>query len=98
MGRKLLDDLSPPALSAAMRGGTAGWGQHGSMTEHVRYAEPVDARSRRRCHCGCRKRATHRGMANGVCLTMGCELFVRGWVKDPFAALRASATRGAVER
>ena len=76
-----LKNLSRPALSAAMRGGTTEWGQRGSSLDHVRYFEPVDPKSRRRCHCGCKRRATHRGMANGICLTSGCELSMARWVK-----------------
>lgn len=75
-----LNNLSRAALSAAMRGGTDGWGQVGS-TEHVRYAEPVPSTSRRRCSCGCKRRATHYGKANGVALGIGCEMSIRRWVK-----------------
>lgn len=74
-----LNKLSPAALSAAMRGGTAAWGEVGSAADHVRYLEPIN--SRRKCHCGCGGRKTHAGMANGVCLMSGCELRVRRWVK-----------------
>ena len=77
-----LNDLSPAALSAAMRGGTRGWGRHGSSITHVRYAEPAPPRSRRRCHCGCVQRATHIGKANGVALMSGCELRVARWVRE----------------
>jgi len=76
-----LKTLSPAALSAAMRGGTNRWGQWGSQDDHVRYAEPMESRSRRRCSCGCKRRATHKGMANGVCLRSGCDLSIRRWVK-----------------
>ena len=76
-----LNKLSPTALSAALRGGTQDWGQYGSSIDHVRYAEPVDSKSRRRCHCGCKRRATHVGMANGLALTEGCELAVARWVR-----------------
>jgi len=76
-----LTKLPPAARSAAMRGGTKNWGTHGSSTEHVRYALPVRPTSRKRCSCGCNRRATHRGMANGVCLFRGCELSVRRWIK-----------------
>lgn len=76
-----LNKLSPSALAAAMRGGTQEWGLHGSAIDHVRYAEPVPAKSRRRCHCGCKRRATHNGMANGVALTDGCELAMARWVR-----------------
>ena len=44
---------------------------------------PAPPRSRRRCHCGCGKRASHMGQANGVTLMMGCELSVARWVKSP---------------
>lgn len=76
-----LTKLSPAARSAAMRGGTENWGTHGSSTEHVRYTLPVRSTSRKRCSCGCNQRATHLGMANGVCLFCGCELSVRRWIK-----------------
>jgi hypothetical protein len=74
-----LNKLSKSALSAAMRGGTAAWGVMGSSIEHVRYAEPI--KSRKKCLCGCEGKRTHAGMANGVCLTSGCELTIRRWVK-----------------
>jgi hypothetical protein len=74
-----VNDMLPAERSAAMRGGMAGWGAIGSVS-HARYAMPVESRSRRRCHCGCRMRATHKGMANGVCLTTACELAIRRWV------------------
>lgn len=77
-----LNNMSPAARSAAMRGGMDGWGQVGGLPGQIRYHETVDAKSRRRCGCGCRRRATHRGMANGVCLTMGCDLSIRRWVKE----------------
>lgn len=73
--------LSPSALSAAMRGGTSGWGEHGSSNAHIRYAESQNNLRRKKCHCGCGARATHRGMANGVCLRAGCEMSIRRWVK-----------------
>jgi len=76
-----LNNLSPAARSAAMRGGTAGWGQIGGLEGQVRYVEPLPANARRRCSCGCERRATHQGMANGVALTAGCELSVRRWAK-----------------
>ena len=76
-----LHKLSPAALSAAMRGGTAGWGQIASAAEHVRYSQPVQPNSRRKCHCGCGRRATHLGMANGMALASGCQLAIQRWVK-----------------
>jgi hypothetical protein len=84
-----LSKLSPSALSAAMRGGINGWGQCASSERHVRYAEPVDSRSRRRCHCGCNRRASHRCMANGMSLGSGCELWVARWVRNPQDAIRS---------
>lgn len=77
-----LNDLAPAALAAAMKGGTDGWGEVGSAARHVRYAIPAMPRKRRKCSCGCDQRATHRGMANGVCLMSGCELRVRRWIRD----------------
>lgn len=79
-----LNKLSKPALAAAMKGGTAEWGQMASAVDHVRYAEPQTARGPhyRKCHCGCGKKAKWRGMANGICLTEGCELSVRRWARD----------------
>jgi hypothetical protein len=76
-----LNKLPPAALSAAMRGGTAGWGQVASSAEHVRYAQPVRPTSRRKCCCGCGQRATHQGMANGCALASGCQLAIQRWVK-----------------
>jgi hypothetical protein len=58
------------------------YAQHGSASEHKRYYLPVATKSRKKCHCGCNRRATHKGMANGVCLTTGCELYIRRWVRD----------------
>lgn len=76
-----LSKLHPKALAAAMNGGTAGWGQVASAAEHVRYAQPVRPSSRRRCGCGCERRATHMGMANGCGLATGCALAIARWVK-----------------
>jgi len=73
------------------RCGTEEWGVRGSATEHHRYAEQIDPRSPHRCGCGCKRRASHRGMANGICLATGCELWIRRWVRDPASAIRARA-------
>lgn len=79
-----LDKLSPAALKAAMTGGTAEWGQRASAIEHVRYIQAiVGRRGRRKCYCGCNRRATHLGMANGIALAHGCEMAMRRWVVDP---------------
>lgn len=77
-----LNDLAPNELSAAMRGGTEAWGEIGSSERHVRYALPQLPKKRRKCSCGCGQRAIHRGLANGMCLTDGCELRIRRWVRD----------------
>ena len=76
-----MNKMPPAERSAAMRGGMHGWGQVGSAACNVRYALPVAGTSRRRCSCGCMSRATHRGMANGVCLTTACDLAIRRSVK-----------------
>lgn len=68
---------------------TMAWG---SATEHRRYIEPVELNARRQCRCGCKQRASHRGMANGVCLTMGCELSMRRWVASLSSYRRAMLT------
>ena len=84
-----LSKLSPAALAAAMRGGTDGWGQRGSAIEHVRYAEPAHPLMRRRkCHCGCGKRVTHTGMANGVALFSG-DLALRAYAGHPLFPMSA---------
>ena len=77
----VLQSLTGRALQAAMRSGVNDWGRHGSDEDHARYAAPVDSKSRRRCYCGCDNRATHCGMANGVCLTTACQLGIQRWVK-----------------
>lgn len=76
-----LSTLSPAALKAAMQGGTEHWGSWASASEHVRYMEPVPPRMRRRCHCGCKKRATYSGKCNGIALYTACEMSVARWVK-----------------
>lgn len=61
------------------------WGTWGNAFEHRRYMQalsPDSAARRRLCRCGCRKRVTHLGMANGVALAFGCELSMRRWVRD----------------
>lgn len=73
------------------RRGTPEWKRYGSAMEHHRYTQSVETKSRRRCRCGCKRRATHLGMANGVCLVTGCELWLARWVRDPLAALRVRA-------
>jgi hypothetical protein len=64
-----------------------GWA---SATEHLRAAVPIPPHSRRRCSCGCGRRATHAGVANGFAMMSGCELEVRRWVRDPMTSGRLS--------
>lgn len=92
-----LNDLSPAALRAAMRTGRDAWGEHGSAEAHARYAQPVQPKSRRRCHCGCKRRATTLGMANGVCLITGCELLIARWVRSPANAVARRPARPEME-
>ncbi|MVC39566.1 hypothetical protein D6V26_18300 [Vibrio cholerae] len=62
-----------------------GWGEYASSNEHKRYIDIYKYQSRkRRCPCGCGQVATHAGMANGLCLTIGCELHIRRWVRDGY--------------
>lgn len=90
MGR--LNELSPAALKAAMRTGTAEWGQRASAFEHAMYVEPVQ--SRRRCrHDGCRKRITHNAMANGIALSSGCEFHAHQHAKEANDARSASSKK-----
>lgn len=78
-----LNKLSKPALAAAMKGGTEGWGQQASIHDNVVYAEPAHPTMRRRkCHCGCGKRVTHSLMANGLCMGGGCEFSISRKVKS----------------
>jgi hypothetical protein len=50
-----------------------------AYTDHRSFEE---RRSRRLCCCGCGKRSTHLGTANGIGMLSGCELSVRRWVKQ----------------
>lgn len=78
-----LTKLSPAALSSAMRSGTDGWGQWGSIEHHGLYVEPQDGRGSHylKCRCGCGGRARYRAMANGICMAEGCELSMRRLAK-----------------
>lgn len=58
------------------------FGEYGSSTLHKRYEQKTPSRSKQRCSCGCKQRATHMGMANGVVLMNGCQLTVKRWVKN----------------
>jgi hypothetical protein len=91
-----MNKLSRTARSAAMRGGTHAWGQHGSSADHVRYSEPLERRPGRRktCWCGCGNPRTHRGMANGVALTSACELGIARWVKTGCVKPSSEARNG----
>lgn len=79
-----LNKMSPAARSAAMRGGMDAWGKIGGLPGHIRYMEPRKKRPGRqpKCSCGCEGNITHLGFANGVCLTSGCEMRIRRWVKE----------------
>lgn len=70
------DHLTSPAV-ASVHGKRAMW--------------PVPSTARRRCGCGCKKRATHFGGNNGIALMRGCELYVRRWVRDGSKTRRAKA-------
>lgn len=76
-----LNEMTNAERSAAMRGGMEGWGQYGGAAWHIPYAKAVEKGYRRLCQCGCRRRATHYGCANGVVLREGCELSIRRWVR-----------------
>lgn len=77
-----LNSLKGNELSAAMRGGTEGWGRQASSADNVRYSVKITGRGRRSiCSCGCKNKATDIGMANGLGLTSGCEFSVALWVR-----------------
>lgn len=46
---------------------------------HRRVKEPTKVR--RKCPCGCGRRTTHIGKANGIGMILGCELHVARWVQ-----------------
>jgi hypothetical protein len=83
-----LNKLSRAGLEAAMRGGTKEWGERASIIEHIMYVEPQTARGRHylKCRCGCKKNATHRAMANGICMSEGCEFSMQRWAKQANAS------------
>lgn len=87
-----LSKLSPQALSAAMRGGTAEWGQRASINEHVGYVEPQDARRGHylKCHCGCGGKAKFRSMFNGICMYEGCELSAHRFARQDRISYRSN--------
>lgn len=64
------------------------FGRRGNAAAGPRYAELMDGRfrNRRRCGCGCGGKNSHAGMANGVCLTSGCELSMRRWARDGYTS------------
>lgn len=54
----------------------------GDSRIHKRTSRRLPPRlSRRRCNCGCERRATHVGLANGLAMVDGCELSIARWVK-----------------
>lgn len=81
--RDKFHDMSPAALSAALRGGTVEWGERASIKEHIGYVEKQDARHGHylKCRCGCGQRAKFRAMFNGICMYEGCELSAHRFAK-----------------
>ena len=77
-----LNSLKGSELSAAMRGGTEGWGKQASIN-NIRYSvvKPKVSGRPSACTCGCKNKVTHLGMANGVALTSGCEISVMRWIR-----------------
>lgn len=72
-------------------------GDWGHAELHKRSAHTVvGRRGRRKCGCGCGKRCTHTGRANGVAMTSGCEFSVRVWVRDGTAAIIRRSRRAAI--
>ncbi len=49
---------------------------------HKRTMKKAASTSRKRCSCGCGRRATHIGLANNLGMLGGCELTIRRWVRD----------------
>ena len=49
-----------------------------------------DVKKRKKCWCGCGGKKTHRGMANGVCLTTACHLAILRWVKTGYVMQRTT--------
>lgn len=63
--------------------GTGEWTRFGSVDgSHSMTPRPTG--SRRRCDCGCKSRATHFGLSDGLVMMSGCELRVRRWVRDGY--------------
>jgi hypothetical protein len=64
-----------------------GWQRIGNVDD-PRHMEAMSSRlrNRSRCGCGCDGKASHTGYANGLALTSGCELSMRRWVRDGYAA------------
>lgn len=70
------------------------WGTCGNANEHQRYTVRITGRGgRRKCDCGCGRRATHTGAANGLGLTSGCELSIRRWARDGCPPTRQRQSR-----
>jgi hypothetical protein len=59
------------------------WARFGYV-EGVHSMTPRPAGSGRRCDCGCKSRATHFGLSDGLVMMSGCELRVRRWVRDGY--------------
>ncbi|HEY5819233.1 MAG TPA: hypothetical protein VIU14_12700 [Mesorhizobium sp.] len=54
----------------------------GDTTQYKRTMRAAMPWSRLVCRCGCDRRATHLGLADGFGMMSGCELTVRRWVRD----------------
>ena len=52
---------------------------YASVKEHGLGVVKVPSKSRRRCQCGCKSRATHIGTANGMGMYSGCHQSVIIW-------------------
>jgi hypothetical protein len=84
MEREILDREE---TKARLAGKIAADGTRWGSADGNRAMVKAPARSRRRCHCGCGSQATHTGLGDGLALTMGCELYIRRWVRDGYGDL-----------
>lgn len=64
---------------------------YANIFTHKRAIEKVSPKSRQRCWCGCNRRGTHYGTANGIGMTSPmCEMQARRWMKSPESAFRTA--------
>ena len=74
--------VASPAELKAKATSRGEWAQTANVNIDHRYLKPYP-RMRRRCGLdGCRVRATHVGMCNGLGMTYGCEWHMRVWAKE----------------